>query len=62
MLKMVGIIFETICDVADGLLVKKVQIAARNIIEKALCLIDRRRGLYKNFLSDTIHHVKTKGL
>ena len=29
---------KTICDVADGVLGKKVKTAARNISEKALCL------------------------
>ena len=40
-----------ICEVADGLLGKKVRTAARNISEKAFCLIDGRRGLHKNYLS-----------
>ena len=43
---------KTICEVADGVLGNKVKIAARNISEKALCLIERRRGLYKKYLSD----------
>ena len=43
---------KTICEVADGVLGKKVRSAARNISDKALCLIDRKRGLYKNYLSD----------
>ena len=34
---------------------KKVNTADRNISEKALCLIERRRGLYKNNLSDTLY-------
>jgi len=41
-----------IYEVADGVLGKKVKTAARNVSEKALCLIKRRRGLYKNYLSD----------
>ena len=43
---------KTICEVADGVLGKKVRTAARNISEKALCLIERRRVLYKDYLSD----------
>ena len=39
-------------EVADGVLGKKVETAARDISEKALCLIERRRGLYKNYPSD----------
>ena len=35
---------KTICEVADGVLGKKVKTAARNISEKALCLIESRRG------------------
>ena len=38
---------KTICEAADGVLGKKVRTAARNISEKALCLIERRRDLYK---------------
>ena len=34
---------KTICEVADGVLGKKVKTAARNINEKALCLIESRR-------------------
>ena len=34
---------KTICEVADGVLGKKVKTAARNISEKALCIIERRR-------------------
>ena len=45
---------KTICEVADGVLGKKVQTAARNISEKALCLIESRGGLYKNYLSDRL--------
>ena len=33
------ILEKTICQVADGVLGKKVKTAARNISEKALCLI-----------------------
>ena len=44
---------KTICDVADGVFGKKVKTSAvKNISEKALCLIERKRGLYKNHLSD----------
>ena len=42
---------KTICEVADRVLGKKVKTAARNISEKVLCIIERRRGLYKNYLS-----------
>ena len=49
---------KTICEVADGVLGKKVRNAARNISEKALCLIERRRGLYKNYLSDRSYENK----
>ena len=31
---------------------RKLRVAARSISEKAICVIDRRRGLYKNYLSD----------
>ena len=43
---------KTICEVADCVFRKKVKTAASNISEKALCLIERRIGLYKNYLSD----------
>ena len=43
---------KTICEVADGVLGKTVRSAAWNISEKALCLMDRRKGLYNNYLSD----------
>ena len=43
---------KAICEVADGVLGKKVKTAARSISAKALCLIERRRGLYKKYLSD----------
>ena len=46
-----------ICEVADGVLGKKLKTAARNISEEDLCLIERSRGLYKNCLSD-----QTKGM
>ena len=42
-----------ICEVANGVLGKKVRNATRNINEKALCFIERRRGLCKNYLSYT---------
>jgi len=41
-----------ICEVSDGVLGKNVRNAARNISEKALCLMERRRGSCKNYLSD----------
>ena len=44
---------KTICEVADGILRKKVWTAARNISEKALYVIKMRWGLYKNYLSHT---------
>ena len=37
----------TICEAVDGVLGEKVKTVARNISEKALCLIEKRRGLYK---------------
>ena len=42
---------KTIYEVADGVLGKKVKTAARNISEKALCSIERRRGRHvrRNF-------------
>ena len=43
---------KTICEVVDGVLRKKVKTAARNTSKKALRLIERKRGLYKNYLSD----------
>ena len=43
---------------ADGVLGKKVSTAARNISEKALCLIESRRGLCKNYLSDRLYENK----
>ena len=48
---------KTICEVADGVLGKKVRNAACNIRETALCLIVRRRGLYKNYLSDKSYDI-----
>ena len=42
---------KTIYDIADNVLGKKIENAATDIREKALCLIDRR-GLYKNYLSN----------
>ena len=49
---------KTICEAADGVLGKKVRSAARNIREKALFLIERRRDLYKNYLSDRSYENK----
>ena len=43
---------KTVCDVADGVLGKTAKTKGRNIKEKALCLVESRRGLYKNYLSD----------
>ena len=43
---------KTVGEVADGVLVKSDKTAARNISEKALGLIESRRGLYRNYLSD----------
>ena len=39
-------------ELADGVLGKSVKTATRNISEKALCLIESRRGLYKKYLSN----------
>ena len=36
-----------VCEVANGVLGKKVKTAAKNISEKDQCLMKRRRGLYK---------------
>ena len=36
---------QTICEVADGALGKKIKTATRNISENYLCLIERRRDL-----------------
>ena len=49
---------KTICEVADGVLGKTVKTTARNISEKALCLIKSRRGLYMNYLSDRLYENK----
>ena len=49
---------KTILEVADGVLGKKVRSADRNISEKALCLIERGRGLYKNYLSERSYENK----
>jgi len=49
---------KAICEVAEGILGKKVRTAASNISEKVLCLIERRKGLYKNYLSDTSYKNK----
>ena len=43
---------KTICEVADGVLGKSAKTATRNISEKALGLIESRRALNKNHLSD----------
>ena len=49
---------KTICEVADGVLGKSAKTATRNISEKALGLIESRRGLYKNYLSDRSYENK----
>ena len=49
---------KTICEVVDDVLVKKFKTAATNISEKALGLIESRRGLYKNYLSDRSYENK----
>ena len=49
---------KTICEVADGVLGKTVKTTTRNINEKALCLIDSRKGLYKNYLNDKSYENK----
>ena len=49
---------KTICEVADVVLGKKFRTAARIISGKALCLIGRRRGMYKNYLSDRSYEKK----
>ena len=49
---------KTICEVADGVLGKSAKTATRNISEKALGLIEGRRGLYKNYLSDRSYENK----
>jgi hypothetical protein len=49
---------KTIYEVSDGVLGKKVKKVASNTSEKALCLIDRRRGLYKNYPSDRSYENK----
>jgi hypothetical protein len=41
-----------ICEVAEGVVEKKARTAAKNISEKVLCLIERGKDLYKNYLSD----------
>ena len=42
----------------DGILGEKVESTFRNIVEKALCLIERKKGLYKNYLSDRLYEDK----
>ena len=46
-----------VCEIADGVLGKTVRNAAGNISENALCLI-KRRGLYKNYLSDRSYEIE----
>ena len=50
--------WKTVCEVADGVLGKKVRTTARSISEKALSLIEMSRGLYKNYLSDRSYENK----
>ena len=47
-----------VCEVADGVLGKKVKTASRNISEKALCLIERRRVCTRIIV--ITDHMKTK--
>ena len=47
-----------ICEVADGVIGKKVETAATNINDKVLFSIERRRILYKNYLSDRSYENK----
>ena len=47
-----------ICEVVNCVLGKKVKNTARNTSEKALCLIERRGGLYKKYLSDRSYENK----
>ena len=48
-----GIILrKTIFEVADGVFGKKVRSTAKSIIETSLFFINRRMGIYKNYLSD----------
>ena len=49
---------KTICEVADFVLGKSAKTATRNINERALGLIESRRGLYKNYLSDRSYENK----
>ena len=49
---------KTICEVADCVLRKSAKTATRNISKKALCLIESRRGLFKNYLSDRLYENK----
>ena len=49
---------ETICEVTDGVLGKKVKTTASNISEKALGLIESRSGFYKNYESDRSYENK----
>ena len=49
-----GLNLEKQSKVTDGVLGENVRNAARNISENALRLIERRRGLYKNYLSDRL--------
>jgi len=49
---------KTVCEVADGVLGNIVNTAAKNISEKALSLIETRRGLYKNCLIDRSCEIK----
>ena len=46
--------WKMVCEVADGVLRKKVGNRARNISENALCLTERR-DQYQNYLSDILY-------
>jgi hypothetical protein len=49
---------KVICEIVDGVLGKKVRNTARNISDNALCLIQKRRGMYKLYLSDRSYENK----
>ena len=49
---------KTICEVVDCVLRKIFKTTTRNISEKALCLIEIRRGLYKNYRSGKSYEKK----
>ena len=47
-----------VSEVADGVLGKKVRNAARNISKNASGLMERRKGLYNNYLTDRSYENK----